>query len=67
VCKKGGYARVLQQASGGMIHEVCHLYEPKLISIDGDSMLFDEVEKDAMSGEIFFQQWRCVAGSSIGL
>lgn len=56
------YATVQQQASGGMVHEVCHLYEPKLISIEGDSMLFDGVEKDSNNGEMFFQQWRCVAG-----
>lgn len=55
------YAKVLQQTTGGMVHEVCHLYEPKLISIDGDSMLLDGVEKDVRSGEMFFQQWRCVA------
>jgi len=56
------YAKLLRQHSGGMVDEICHLYEPKLIRIEGDSMLFDGVEKDRKTGEIFFQQWRCIAG-----
>lgn len=52
------YAKVCIQHGGGRIDVLCHLYEPKLVSIEGDSLLFDGVEKD-LSGEMFFQQWRC--------
>ena len=56
------YAKVTRQFSGGLIESLCDLYEPKLIKIEGDSMLFDGVEKDHQSGEVFFQQWRCFTG-----
>lgn len=56
------YAKLTTQQSGGLITELCHLYEPKLIRIEGDSLLFDGVEKEQKSGEMFFQQWRCIAG-----
>jgi hypothetical protein len=39
------YAKMIRQYSRGLVEEVCHLYEPRLISIEGDSMLFDGVER----------------------
>lgn len=56
------YAKVTKQYSGGRIDNLCDLYEPKLISIDGDCLLFDGVEEDKQSGEVHFQQWRCFTG-----
>lgn len=59
------YARVWVRYGGGRTEELCHLYEPKLVSIEGDSMLFDGVEKEK-TGEMFFQQWRCFVGTAEG-